>query len=148
MQCIKIPRNIFIARFATHTHAKWPSINNVKTAIIKKFEMHSEENLISWATILLLLFCFLLVPGRLHSGQSEWNQSPWRVHTSFIIISWVIHLNSSLDFKDYGKKKKRRLPDDSTPSMESKERRKWAYETSSLGHFSLMLLNIHSNVFW
>ena len=111
--------------------------------------MHSEENMISCATILLLLFYFLLVPGRLHSVvilNETKAPNEFTPHSLSGSLQLYIYI-PPCDFKDYLKKKKC-LPDESAPSMQSKERRKLVYETNSLGHFSLMLLSIHSNVSW
>ena len=112
--------------------------------------MHSEENMISCATILLLSFYFLLVPGRLHSVVILNETKAPKGFTPHSLSRFLeLHIYTPpCDFKDLKKKKKRCLPDDSAPSMESKERRKLVYETSSLGHLSLMLLSMPSKVSW
>lgn len=70
--------------------------------------MHSEENMISCATILLLLFYFLLVPGRLHSVvilNETKAPNEFTPHSLSGSLQLYIYI-PPCDFKDYLKKKK------------------------------------------
>ena len=70
--------------------------------------MHSEENMISCATILLLSFYFLLVPGRLHSVVILNETKAPKGFTPHSLSRFLeLHIYTPpCDFKDFKKKKK------------------------------------------
>lgn len=107
--------------------------------------MHSAENLISYATIsLLFFFFFLLTPGTLQSGVAL-KPKPLQGSSGSVTDQHprgplYSHLTYNLDLLNYAFKfflatlriiKNRNLSAYSAPSMESREGRKFFYETAA-----------------